>query len=62
MLQSHVIEIDGLFVAAAIQHDQGYRIVAIDPRIEELDGSVWPTLDHARRLAGSLLHTGRLPA
>ena len=62
MLQSHIIEIDGVFIAAAFTHDAGYRFVAIDIRVEELDGTVWPTLDQARRLAKSLFLTGRLPA
>jgi hypothetical protein len=61
MMQSHVIEVDGRFVAAAVRHEAGYRFVAIDPRVEDLDGSVWPTVDHARRLAGSLIHAGRMP-
>jgi hypothetical protein len=45
MLQSHIIDVDGVFVGTAI------RIVAIDFRLEELDSSVWPTLDDVRRLA-----------
>lgn len=61
MLQSYVIEIDGVFVAAAVTHEAGVRFVAIDLRVEELDGSLWPSLDEARRLAGVLFRTGRLP-
>jgi hypothetical protein len=61
MLQSHIIEVDGVFVAAAVRQDVGYRLVAIDLRAEELDGSVWSTLEEARRLTGALVRTGRLP-
>jgi hypothetical protein len=51
MLQSHIIDVDGVFVGTAIRIDRGYRFVAIDFRLEELDSSVWPTLDDVRRLA-----------
>lgn len=51
MLQSHIIEVDGVFVGAAIRIDRGYRFVATDFRLEDLDSSVWPTLDDVRRLA-----------
>ncbi len=61
MIQSHIIEIDGTFLGAAIRQEQGYRFVAVDLRMDELDGSVWPTLADAQRLAHALLTTGRLP-
>ena len=59
MLQSHVIDIDGNFVGAAIRLDSGYRFVAINIRVEELDGTIWPTLDTVRRLARQLFISGR---
>ena len=60
MLQSHIIEIDGAFVGAAVRLDIGFRFVATDIRVEELDGTVWPSLPELRRLAGGLYRTGRL--
>ena len=51
MLQSHIIEVDGAFVGVAVRIDRGYRFVATDFRLEELDTSVWPTLEDVRRLA-----------
>ena len=51
MLQSHIIEVDGVFVGVAVRIDRGYRFVATDARLEELDTSIWPTLDDVRRLA-----------
>ena len=38
MLQSHVIDIDGAFVGAAVRLDIGYRFIATDMRLDELDG------------------------
>ena len=54
MLQSHIIEIDGVFVGAAVRIDRGYRFVAIDFRLEELDSTIWPTLADVQRLARRL--------
>jgi hypothetical protein len=55
MLQSHVIEIDGIFVGAAIRLDTGYRFVATDMRLEELDSRTWPSLADVRRLARQVI-------
>jgi hypothetical protein len=59
MLQSHPIDIDGAFVGAAIRLDRGYRFIATDMRLDELDGTIWPTLEDVRRLARGLYRTGR---
>jgi hypothetical protein len=62
MMQSHVIEIDGAFVGAAIRLADGYRFVAVDTRLDALDGQIWPSLVELRRkarvtfLAQSWLH------
>jgi hypothetical protein len=58
MLQSYVIDIDGVFVGAAIRLDRGYRFVAIDGRLGELDSTLWPTLADVRRTARRLYRTG----
>jgi hypothetical protein len=62
MLQSHVIDIDGTFVGAAMRTDNGYRFIATDLRVEDLDGSVRPSLADIRRLARQLFLTGRFGA
>jgi hypothetical protein len=60
MLQSHVIDIDGAFVGAAVRMDSGYRFIAIDIKLDELDGSIWPTLADVQRLARRIYFGGRL--
>jgi hypothetical protein len=60
MIQSHVIDVDGVFVGAAVRLDTGYRFVATDFRLEQLDSTIWPTLAEVRRLARSLYLTGSL--
>ena len=62
MLQSHVIDIDGVFVGAAVRLHDGYRFVATDLRLEEIDGSHWPSLDDVRRVARGRFHARRYPA
>jgi hypothetical protein len=51
MLQSNIVDIDGVFVGAAIRIDRDYRFVATDVRLEELDSSIWPTLADIQRVA-----------
>ncbi len=58
MIQSHVIDVDGVFVGAALRLDSGYRFVATDYRLEQLDSTTWPTLADVQRLARSLYRTG----
>jgi hypothetical protein len=60
MLQSHVIDVDGAFVGAAVRLDKGYRFVATDIKLDDLDGSVWPTLADVQRLARRVYLDGRV--
>lgn len=60
MLQSHVIDVDGACVGAAVRLDVGYRFIATDFRLDEIDGSVWPTLPDVKRLARRLYLCGRI--
>jgi hypothetical protein len=62
MLQSHVVEIDGVFVGAAVRQPEGYRFVAVDVRLDQIDGRVWPTLSDVCRHARATLLRGRAPA
>jgi hypothetical protein len=61
MLQSHIIDIDGNFVGAAVRLDVGYRFIATDVKLEDLDGSVFPTLADVQRLARRIYWAGRTP-
>jgi len=61
MLQSHVIDIDGRFVGVALRLDQGFRFIAVDPRVEDLGETIWPRLDDIRRLARRALAHEQAP-
>ena len=62
MHKSHPITVAGQFAGAAITQDGKLRFIAVDPRVEELDHSVWPTLSDVERVVQHLFTTGRLPA
>ena len=62
MYQSQIVEIAGVLAGAAIRFPAHYRFVAVDPRLEEIDLSDWKSVEDIRRVAGSLIRTGRLPA
>jgi|GEM_PF-1260560 len=61
MHRSHIIEVSGQFAGAAIIHRGIVRFIAVDPRVESLDGSVWPSLPDVQSVVASLLRTGYLP-
>ncbi len=53
MHQSRIIEIDGVFLGAAVMvpGDKGWRIVAADSRLSRCDGFVAESFPEIRRLA-----------
>ena len=62
MIQSHVIEVAGVFAGAAVRTSERFRFIAVDPRLEDLDQSEWPSLAEIQRVAAHVINTGRLPA
>ncbi len=56
------IEVDGVVLGAAIEHDLGVRFVAADARVSEMDQSIWPNLSHAVHSARQLYKSGRRPS
>jgi hypothetical protein len=61
MRQSHVIDIGGVFVGAAVRETGAYRFIAVDPRVETLDRTIWAGLPEVERAVRHVLTTGRLP-
>jgi hypothetical protein len=60
MFQSHVIEVNGTFIGAAVTTTSGFRFRAVHPRVDELDGRTWRSLAELRRATGHLFTTGRV--
>jgi len=61
MIECHVIEVSGVFAGAAVKTSGKLRFIAVDPRLDDLDQSEWPSLSDIRRVAAHVLTTGRLP-
>ncbi len=59
MRRSRPIEVDGVFLGAAVEHQLGVRFIAVDVRVTEMDESIWPSLDFAYRSARQLFKSGR---
>ena len=51
MRTSHPIEINGIFLGAAVEHELGVQFIAVDPRVLEMNQSIWPTIDYAKSSA-----------
>lgn len=62
MIQSHVIDVSGVFVGAAIRSVAKFRFIAVDPRLADLDQTEWPSLSEVQRVAAHVIRTGRLPS
>jgi hypothetical protein len=60
MSQSTAVLVDGNLVGAVVRQDQGYRFIATDPRAGEIDQTLWPNLEAARRAAEQMVRTGRV--
>jgi hypothetical protein len=59
MQRSRPIEVDGILLGAAIEHELCVRFVAADDRVNEMDQSIWPNLDYASRSARQLFKSTR---
>jgi hypothetical protein len=51
MRKSETVEVQGMFVGVAMKHALGYRFLAVDHSVLDMDESIWPTLAHLQRAA-----------
>jgi hypothetical protein len=58
--RSRPIEVDGIFLGAAVEHELGVRFIAIDARLTEMDQSIWPTFEYACGSARQMLKSARM--
>ena len=59
MRHSQPIQVNGVFLGVAVEHELGVRFIAVDALVIDMDQSIWPTLDHAYRSARQLFKSGR---
>jgi hypothetical protein len=57
MRQSRLIEINGIFLGAAVEHELGVRFIAVDPRVAEMNESIWPNFDYAKSSARQMFRS-----
>ena len=58
MLQSHVIEFQGIFAGAAIRTARNFRFFAVHPNVVDLHHREWATLSEVRSAVAALLLRG----
>ncbi len=51
MRQSYIIEIDGIFVGAAVFYGDGYTFKGVDSRMKDMDGQHFAQLSDVREAA-----------
>jgi hypothetical protein len=59
MRHSQPIQVSGVFLGVAVEHELGVRFIAINALVTDMDQSIWPTLNHAYRSARQLFKSGR---
>jgi hypothetical protein len=59
MRQSMPVEVDGIFLGAAVEHELGVRFIAVDPRVTDMHQSIWPNVDYAKNSARQLYRSNR---
>jgi hypothetical protein len=59
MRQSKPIEINGVFLGAAVEHELGVRFIAVDPRVTDMNQSIWPNFEYALNSAHQMFRSNR---
>jgi hypothetical protein len=55
--ESETIKIDGVLLGIVVSHQLGVRFIAGNDRVRDMDQSVWPTQEYARRVARQLFRS-----
>lgn len=58
MRHSVTVEVDGVFLGVAVEHELGVRFIAVHDRVREMDQSLWPTVQYAHSSAKQLFKAG----
>jgi hypothetical protein len=51
LVRSQVVDVDGVFVGAAVRETEGWRFVAVDERTRKMNGDCFPSLEAIRHHA-----------
>ncbi len=58
MRHSATIDVDGIFLGVAVEHELGVRFIAVHAQVKDMDQSIWPTVRYAQRSARQLFKAG----
>jgi hypothetical protein len=59
MRQSKPVEVDGVFLGAAVEHELGVRFISVDGRVSDMNESIWPNFDYAKSSARQMFRANR---
>jgi hypothetical protein len=60
MFQAKVIQVDCIFIGAAIPATSGFRFRAAHPQVDDRDGFSWTSVEELRLATSTLFRAGRL--
>ena len=55
--ESETIEMDGTLLGVIVSHQLGVRFIAANDSVTDMDQSVWPTPEYARKAARQLFRS-----
>ncbi len=55
MIESRIIEVQGVFAGAAIRTDLNFRFVAVHPKLADMNDSEWQSLSDVRNAVSNRL-------
>jgi hypothetical protein len=59
MRHSQLVEVDGVFLGAAVEHELGVRFISVDVRVSDMNQSIWPNFDYAKSSARQMFRSNR---
>ena len=59
MRHSKPVEVDGVFLGAAVEHELGVRFISVDIRVSDMNQSIWPNFDYAKSSARQMFRANR---
>jgi hypothetical protein len=59
MRHSKPVEVDGVFLGTAVEHELGVRFISVDIRVRDMNQSIWPNVDYAKSSAQQLFRANR---
>jgi hypothetical protein len=59
MRHSKPVEVDGVVLGAAVEHELGVRFISVDVRASDMNQSIWPNFDYAKSTTRQMFRSYR---